>query len=805
MKISLNWLGDYIDVQDKTPEEVSELLTQTGLEVEGIEKFEQIEGGLNGLVIGEVLTCDKHPDADKLSVTTVDVGNGSSLPIVCGAPNVAAGQKVIVATVGTTLYPSGGDPFKIKKAKIRGAVSEGMICAEDEIGIGESHDGIMVLETDFKPGTPASDYFELKPDYILEIGLTPNRADAASHIGTARDLKAVLERPISLPSVEDFTIDNNDLKIDVSVEDANGCPRYSALTISNVTIAESPEWLKNKLRSIGLAPINNAVDSTNFILHELGQPLHAFDANQVKGKKVIVKTLPAGSKFVTLDEKERKLEPNDLMICNEEEGMCIAGVFGGTKSGVTEKTKNIFLESAYFSPDYVRKTAMHHGLKTDASFRYERGTDPNITVYALKRAAILIKEICGGKISSDIIDIYPEPIKDFEVDVTYKNINRLIGKKLDKKTIRAILEQLDISIGHESEEGFKAIIPPYRVDVQREADVIEEILRIYGFNNVEIPEHFGADFLSDFPKIDKEKLQQSVSELLAGSGFSEIITNSLTSPSYAEHSSHLKENENVVVLNKLSEDLEVLRQTLVFSGLEVISHNQNRRQRNLKLFEFGTNYFKRKDAYEEEKRLAIFMTGDAQDENWINKARQLEFYDLSSIVHKILDKFKIKSYGSTPIHDDLFSYGLDLSVEEKTVVRFGKLAQKISDQTNITEGVFYADFDWEYLLRLSETETLYQEISKFPEVRRDLSLVINKGISFDDIKKITERKENWLLREVSVFDVYEGERLGDDKKAYALKFILQDQNKTLTDKVIDKTMKRLMHSFENELGAIIRK
>ncbi len=805
MKISINWLKDYIKLEE-SPEAIGDILTQAGLEVEGIEKFEAVPGGLKGLVIGKILTCAKHPNADKLSVTTVDIGDGEATPIVCGAPNVAEGQKVIVATVGAMLYPAPDESFKIKKAKIRGEVSEGMICAEDEIGMGTGHDGIMVLDTDMPVGTPAAQYFNLQADYVFEIGLTPNRSDATSHIGTARDLKAVMGHEIQWPSVDAFKIDNTDRKIEVVVENTEACPRYSGVTISGVTISESPDWLKQKLLSIGLAPINNLVDITNFVLHEAGQPLHAFDADLIKGNKVVVKTLPEGATFITLDEKERKLKARDLMICDGEgNGMCIAGIFGGIKSGVTNATKNVFLESAYFSADYVRKTAMAHGLKTDASFRFERGTDPNATVFALKRAAMLIKELCGGTISSEIVDIYPNEIKEWDVDVKYKNVDRLIGKKLDHELIIKILESLDFKIAKKTADGFKAIVPTYRVEVTREADIIEEILRIYGFNNVEIPEFFSADFLSEFPEVDREKLQFRTAEMLVSQGFYEIMANSLTKPSYASSLKELDEDKNVIILNKLSEDLGVLRQTLLFSGLEAIAYNVNRKQKNLKFFEFGNTYFKKENDYDAHERLTIFMTGDVEGESWRNKARQLEFHDLSSVVRKILNKFNISKFASRPVQQSAYEYGLEAVVNDKAIVTFGMISETVTSANGVSQNVLFADFDWEFLLKNSRKKIVYEEISKFPEVQRDLSLVIDKSVSFEEIRKVAEKTERKLLKEINVFDVYIGDRIGEDKKAYALKFLLQDQYKTLNDKAIDKTMSRLMRSFEEELGAIIRK
>jgi phenylalanyl-tRNA synthetase beta chain len=804
MKISLNWLKQYIQI-DETAAQIAALLTGSGLEVEGWEEIESIKGGLKGLVIGEVITCAKHPNADKLSVTTVDIGEEQLSPIVCGAPNVAAGQKVVIATVGTQLYPFTSDPFQIKKAKIRGEASEGMICAEDEIGLGQSHDGIMVLDTDLPNGAPAAEFFKLESDYVFEIGLTPNRADGASHFGVARDLKALLSRSLNLPSIEDFKIDNTTRTIEVRVENAEACPRYSALTISNIKVKESPDWLKTKLKAIGINPTNNVVDVTNYVLHSLGQPMHAFDTDAIKGGKVIVKTLPEGSKFTTLDEKERSLAATDLMICNSEEGMCIAGVFGGTKSGVKTSTTSIFLESAYFSPDYIRRSAQKHQLKTDASFRYERGTDPNITVYALKYAAMLIQEVAGGEISSDLIDIYPNLIEDFKIEAKYGRIATLIGKDLGNAKVNSILRSLDIEIVEETEKSFTAIVPPYRVDVQREADLVEEVLRIYGYNNIEISDHLSSTFLSEFPIKDTDGIKKTVIRLLAGAGFNEIVTNSLTKDGYSKGVSSIEEDKNVKVLNYLSEDLNVMRQTLLFHGLEVIDRNIKRRNADLKLFEFGTTYHHINEKYVEKSRLSIFITGNQSSDSWLAPAMKVQFHDLASVVYKLLAKFGITRTDSEDTSSDLFSYGITISVNKKPIVHLGKVNKKAATLTDISNEVFFADFDWDYMQKLSSSEFVYSPISKYPEVKRDLSLVIDKAIKFDDIRKLSLKVERSLINRINVFDVYEGDKIDAGKKAYAVSFYLQDQDQTLTDKVIDKTMSKLMQGFERELGAIIRK
>lgn len=804
MKISLNWLKDYISL-DETPEEISEVLTATGLEVEGLEKYEQVKGGLAGVVIGEVLTCEKHPDADKLQVTTVDIGAESPSQIVCGAPNVAAGQKVVVATVNSTLYPDGGEPFKIKKAKIRGVASHGMICAEDELGLGNNHEGILVLDTHLANGTPAADYFNLENDTVFEIGLTPNRADGASHFGVARDLKAAYRREITPSKTDGFAIDDHSNPIEVIVENAEACPRYCGVTLSGLEVKPSPDWLQHRLKSIELTPINNVVDSTNYILHSLGQPLHAFDADEIIGNKVIVKTMPKGTPFITLDEVERKLSDKDLMICNEQEGMCIAGVFGGIKSGVKETTKNIFLEAAYFSPDFVRKTSMLHGLKTDASFRFERGTDPNMTVTALKACALLIKELAGGKISSDVVDIYPNPIRDFEINVSYKNIDRLIGKQIPHERIRQILEDLDIAISGENEVGFKCTVPPYRVDVQREADIIEEVLRIYGYNNIELEENYGTDFLAAFPSPDKDKIQDKVTLLLSSIGFNEILTNSLTNPEYVGKSGFWDAKKDVVILNKLSEELGVMRQTLAFSGLEALRHNINRKQKNLKFFEFGRTYKKEGESYKDQAQLALFMSGALSDEHWKAGKEEVAFADLSSAVHKVLYSFNVGEIASEPTNNQVFGYGLDLKANGKTLASLGKLKSDLLKLTEVRQPVFYGEINWSALIKFSGKKLLYKPVPKFPEVRRDLSLIIDKEVTFDQIKKLTFRENKKLLKGINVFSVYEGENIGKNKKSYALSFILQDEFKTLTDKQIDKVMDNLIRVFEKDLGAIIRK
>lgn len=805
MKIALNWLKNYINIT-QSPEELSETLTNTGLEVEGMEEIETVPGGLKGLVIGEVKTCEKHPNADKLSITTVDIGEEEPVQIVCGAPNVAAGQKVVVATVNSTLYPKPDESFQIKKSKIRGEVSMGMICAEDEIGMGASHDGIMVLDTDKPNGTPAAEYFNIESDIVYEIGLTPNRADAMGHIGAARDIKAVTGEEVRFPSILDFKVDNQDLPIKVEVENKEACPRYSGVSITGVKVSPSPDWLQNALKSIGLQPINNIVDVTNFVMHELGQPLHAFNADKISGNTIKVKNLSEGSKFITLDEKERKLSAKDLMICDGDSNpLCIAGVFGGIDSGVKDDTTKVFLESAYFSADSVRKTSQHHQLKTDASFRYERGTDPNITIYALKRAAILIQEVADGQISSEIQDEYPVAIPDREVVMKYKNIDRLIGKKLEHDKIHTILNRLDIETTDKTESGFKAIVPPYRVDVTREADVIEEIIRIYGFNNIALPETLSSSYMASFPEVDPVKMRKEAGLLLTANGFQEIMTNSLTKAVFSEQLDGFNPNENVEILNKLSEDLGVMRQDLMFTALDVLTYNINRRQTDLKFYEFGKVYKKINSKYKEEMRLGIYLTGKNEAENWIRKNESVKFHDLYSAVLKIFNKFNAESIENEEFHNDCFDYGLKLKIKQKVVAELGKLSKKALKLSGLKQDVFYANINWEALLKMVNVNIQFEPVSKFPEVKRDLSLVIDENVSYDEIKKISLKQAQYLISKIDVFDVYQGDKIEKGKKAYALSFTLQDKTKTLTDKIIDKTMDKLMKAFENEIGAIIRK
>ena len=816
MNISYRWLKEYINL-DYTPDEVSAFLTQIGLEVGSMEEVETIRGGLNGLVVGEVLTCEQHPDSDHLSKTTLNIGTGEILPVVCGASNVATGQKVIVATVGTTLY-DGDNEFKIKKSKIRGEVSEGMICAEDEIGLGTSHDGIMVLDPSAVPGTPASQYFKIESDFVLEVDLTPNRIDSASHIGIARDLAAYIKQkhPISYhrPSVEAFKVDNRSLEIPVEVLNSEACPRYSGITISKVTVKESPDWLKNKLKLIGLKPINNIVDITNFVLFETGQPLHAFDAAEIKGGKVVVRTAGSGSKFVTLDGNEREMHPDDLMICNESEAMCIAGVFGGSHSGVKATTTSIFLESAWFDSVSVRKTARRHILSTDASFRFERGTDPNGTIYALKRAALLIKELAGGEISSEIVDIYPNPVADFKVDVTYANIKRLIGVDLGQEKIRQILDALEIRIEAETETGLSLLIPPYRVDVKRECDVIEEILRIYGYNNIALPTQVNSS-LQYSVKPNPTQLRNLIAEMLTAQGFNEIWSNSLTKSSYYENNPVFTSETTVKLFNPLSNDLGSMRQTLLYGGLESVAHNANRKNPDLRLYEFGNCYFFNGSSlkenplrnYREEEHLSLFVTGDNEAANWSHPANKTSFFLLKSYAENILKRmgFAVLNLKTEGFSNELISEGIQYFINGKKLVEFGVVSGKTLKSFSIDNPVYFADFFMDVLfVELKNNKVLFAELPKYPEVRRDLALLLDKTIQFNQLRDLAFRTERKLLQSVDLFDVYDGKGVPEGKKSYAISYILRDDEKTLNDKQIEKIMQKLVSTYERELGAQLR-
>lgn len=799
MKISYNWLKEFIDT-DKTPQELSTILTGTGLEVESLEKVQAIPGGLEGLVIGYVKECVDHANSDHLHVTKVDVGTGEDLQIVCGAHNVAAGQKVVVATVGTTIYPTVGEPFSIKKSKIRGEVSEGMICAEDEIGLGHDHAGIMVLDADVAVGALAKDHFKLNDDYMYEIGLTPNRADAASHLGTARDIAAFLKLGIKKPDVSAFKVNSNTSPIQVVVENEAAAPRYSGLTISNIKVGESPAWLKERLAVIGVRSINNVVDVTNYVLHELGQPLHAFDAAAITGNKVIVKNVAEGTIFKTLDDVDRKLSADDLMICNADEAMCIAGVFGGAKSGVSESTTEIFLESAYFNSVAVRKTSKRFGLKTDASFRFERGTDPDMTVFALKRAALLIQQVAGGEVTSDIFDHYPAPVAPFAVEITYNTIDRLIGKAIGNDTIKGIITALDIKIENETAEGLSLKVPPYRVDVTRDVDVVEEILRIYGYNNIEIPTQIRAS-LNNSIRPEKDTVQNVIADLLSANGFNEMLANSLTKLAYSDNP-----DAAVKIVNPLSSDLDAMRQTLLYSGLEAIAYNQNRRSADLKFYEFGKVYSTKEGKYIETQRFSVFITGANTTEQWNLKQKPVSFYNLKAIVDGILQRLKITDVVTEDATCSKLAFGLQYTLNGKKLVKFGQVNATALKKVDVDKDVFYADFNFDLVLNaVRKNVIVYQEVSKFPAVRRDLSMLVDTSVTFGQLKQIATRTDKKLLKEVNVFDVYQGDKLPAGKKSYALSFVLQDTEKTLTDKAVDAVMQKLIYNLGKEAGAEIRK
>ena len=808
MKISYNWLKQFLQV-DWEENKTSELLTDLGLEVEGIETKESIKGSLEGILVGEVLTCVQHPNADRLKITTVDLGTGDPVQIVCGAPNVAAGQKVPVATIGTTLYDDKGVGFKIKKGKIRGEESHGMICAEDELGLGTSHDGILILNKKLKVGTPAAEVFNIETDQVFEIGLTPNRADAMSHYGVARDFRAgLIQHGINLelitPSVSDFHVEQRRLRIDVEVENKDLAPRYCGISIVDVEVKDSPEWIQNRLKSIGITPKNNIVDITNYVLHELGQPLHAFDASKIKGNKVIVKTLAQGTKFTTLDEVERELHSEDIMICDAESNpLCIAGVFGGINSGVSEKTTSIFLESAYFNPVSIRKTAKRHALNTDASFRFERGIDINFTEYALKRAALLIEEYAGGKVASDVMDFYPEKIEDFQVFLSYESAFRLIGQEIDKETIKNILASLEIKISSETEGGLGLTIPSYRVDVQREADIIEEILRVYGYNNIKFSHKLNTSI--SFNSNKDVSLENIVANQLTTVGFNETMANSLTKEEYSSFSENLKSEFNVTMLNPLSNDLKVMRQSLVFSGLESISYNLNRKNNSLKLYEFGKTYHKYEKGYQEDKHLTIFVSGARTKDSWTSLTQNSDFFYLKGIVMSILERIGVTNIKTSPVKSDVFSEGIVLSLGKNKLVEFGVIKKKILKEFGIKQEVLFADFDWTSILSISGKKKIkVSMLPKFPSVKRDLALLLDQKITFKEIYDLAFQSERNLLKDVGLFDVYQGDKLPEGKKSYAVSFVLQDNNKTLEDRQIDKIMQKLQQSFEKNLGAVLR-
>lgn len=809
MKISYNWLKQFIKT-DWSADKTSELLTDLGLEVEGLETYQSIKGGLEGIVVGEVLTCQKHPNADKLKLTTVNIGENTPLQIVCGAPNVKQGQKVPVATIGTTLYTADGEPWRIKKGKIRGEESYGMICAEDELGLGNAHDGILVLDKDAIVGTKVADIFEIENDIVFEIGLTPNRADAMSHYGTSRDLKAgLMQKEIKVelitPSVSAFNVENRTLKIELDVLQKNLAPRYCGVTISGVKIAESPNWLKHRLQAIGVNPINNVVDVTNYVLHELGQPLHAFDAGKIEGNKIIVKTLEKGTKFTTLDGVERELHEEDLMICDTEKPLCLAGVFGGIDSGVTDGTRTIFLESAYFNPISIRKTAKRHGLNTDASFRFERGIDPNLTEYALKRAVLLIQDIAGGDVTSDIIDLYPKKIEDFQVRLSFENAKKIIGEEIPKETIKRILTSLDIKVNNVTEAGLGLTVPAYRNDVQREADIIEEILRVYGYNNISVSKKLNAS-ISSMSRFEDYKIQDILSSQLAAQGFHEILSNSLTTPNYIQLSKQLKPEHNIEMLNPLSKDLSVLRQSLVFSSLEATAHNINRKRSNLKLFEFGKTYHNYSTERAEHKHLAIFTTGTLNSENWnVNTLHKSDYFYVKGIITALLERLGISGYIETPLSNDLFSEGVNLTLGKFKLGEFGILSKKVLNYFNISQDVICADFNWDIILNVvKHNKVTFKSIPKYPEVRRDFALLVDDATPYSAIYNLAKQTEKQLLKNVNLFDVYQGKNVPEGKKSYAISFTLQNDKATLNDKQIDKIMNKLQFNFEQQLGAELR-
>ena len=820
MNISYNWLKEYVSF-DMTPEEVSAALTSIGLEVGSVEEVQTIKGGLEGIVIGEVLTCEEHPNSDHMHVTTVNLGNGEPVQIVCGAPNVAAGQKVVVATLGTKLY-DGDECFTIKKSKLRGVESNGMICAEDEIGIGTSHDGIIVLPADAIPGTPAKEYYGIKSDYVIEVDITPNRADACSHYGVARDLYAWLvqqgrETSLTRPSCDAFAIDNNELPIAIRVENTEACPRYAGVTVKGVTVKESPEWLQNKLRLIGLRPINNIVDITNYILHAYGQPLHTFDADKIKGGTVVVKTMPEGTPFVTLDEVERKLSDRDLMICNAKEPMCIGGVFGGLESGTTEETKNVFLESAYFNPTSIRKSARRHGLSTDASFRFERGIDPNGCIYALKQAALLVKELAGGTISMELTDVYPNPINDFRVELDYSYVNMLAGKDIPADTVKSIVTSLEMKIVNETAEGVTLEVPAYRVDVQRPCDVVEDILRIYGYNNVEIPTTLKSSLTTKGEADKSHKLQNLVAEQLVGCGFNEILNNSLTASAYYDELETYPAKNLVRLMNPLSNDLNVMRQTLLFGGLESIMHNANRKSADLKFFEFGNCYSynaeKKNDEkvlapYTEQSLMGLWVTGKRVNNSWAHADEATSVFELKAYVLNIFARLGLNLgtvvFGT--LANDIFANAITIHTRGgKLLATIGVVTKKIQRKFDIDNEVYYAELNWKELMKAIKNQKVsYKELSKYPAVKRDLALLIDKTVQFADIEKIAYESEKKLLKEVALFDVYEGKNLEAGKKSYAVSFLLQDENATLNDKQIDKIMSKIIANLENKLQAKLR-
>ncbi len=810
MKISYSWLKEFISI-DLEAEKVGNILTDLGLEVEGIKVFETVKGSLKGVVVGEVMTCVQHPNADRLKIAMVDLGNGDPVQIVCGAPNVAIGQKVPVATIGTKLYAEDGESFVIKKGKIRGQSSFGMICAEDELGLGNSHDGILVLDTKADNGTPAAELFDLRTDHIFEIGLTPNRADAMSHLGVARDLHAGLlqqeeiKKKLITPPVSNFHIDERTYKIKVEVANNTLVPRYAGIVITDLKVGESPKWLVDKLHSIDLKPINNIVDITNYILHGLGQPLHAFDADRISGKKVVVKNLPQGTKFTTLDGIERELDKDDIMICDGDNNpMCIAGVFGGEKTGVTSNTTTIFLESAYFNPVSIRKTAKRHTLNTDASFRFERGTDPEVVIFALKRAAILISEIADGTVVSDIIDIYPNKIEDYQVHLSYDRVHKLIGEEIPTETIKNILASLDIKINNQTRSGLGLTIPSYRVDVTREADIVEEILRVYGYNNIVIPQKLITS-IENVKTIPKDKFENIVANFLVSQGFYETMANSLTKPEYVLKSETLQEEKNVSMLNALSIDLSVMRQSMLFGGLESIAYNINRKNNSLKFFEFGSTYHNNESTYHEPKHLSLLVSGNLHKNNWNVTSEVADYFFIKGVLSALLTRLGIDKLKTKALESDIFSEGISLQTGKLKLAEFGSVHKRILKDFGIKQEVFYADINWDNVLKKAgKTDIKISNLPKYPEVKRDLALLLDNKIKFIDLYNTAFQTERKLLKDVDLFDVYTGDKLPQGKKSYALSFVLQDEDKTLNDKQIDKIMEKLQQTFIKKFDAELR-
>lgn len=811
MQISYNWLKQFIKL-DITPDETSEILTDLGLEVEGITHYESLKGGLKGVVVGHVLSCTKHPNADKLNVTKVDLGTGEPVQIVCGAPNVAEGQKVPVATIGTELFDAEGNAFQIKKGKIRGEESFGMICSEVELGIGTDGSGILVLDNKWEPGTPAATIFNVVTDEVFEIGLTPNRSDAMSHWGVARDLRAGLlqnskeeiqHKELITPSVSKFKVERRTLKIDVSVNDYKKAPRYCGVTISGVEVKQSPEWLQNRLKAIGIAPKNNIVDVTNYVLHDLGQPLHAFDTAKIKGGKVIVKTVEAGTKFTTLDGVERTLHQDDLMICDENGPMCLAGIFGGLRSAVSENTTTIFLESAYFNPVTIRKAAKRHGLNTDSSFRFERGIDPSITEYALKHAALLIQQVAGGEITSDIVDLYPKKIEDSSVFLNFNNINRLLGEEIPKDTIKKILVSLDIKVHSMSDVGIGITVPAYRADVTREIDIIEEVLRVYGFNNITYSSKLNATIAAN-SRTEDHKVQNIIANQLVAQGFHEIMNNSLTTPDYSDLSENINSSFQVDILNPLSHDLCVMRQSLLFGGLESISYNINRKRGDLKFFEFGKTYHKMLNSYEEYKRLAVFATGNITKASWNSTQKPIDFFEFKAYINAIVARLGLTKTTTQPVESDIFSEGISYYLDKDLIVEFGILKKGILKEFDIKQEVFYAEFNWDNTIKMLSAKIKFTDINKYPSVKRDYALLINENVTFGEIFNIVKQVDKNIIKDVTLFDVYQGDKIEDGKKSYAISILMEDSSKTLTDSQVEKIMGKIQYQLENNVGAQLR-